>query len=619
MASPNLNLAGQIRNPDFRKKQLRPISLSDTNLTRRDNTDFIEVLKQEFGIEEQALHLVFEVCKLSGEKLGDALVRMGYLSEDDRQRCRALQWGLPFMDLDETPITPVPADVVPAKTFELYRIAPLSWDGKTLTVAISDPLDLRAVDDLRALFSVEVNPVIATEEQITRVIDATCISMSDSQVPELSLAPLDDEVVMRDAVDRIKTNLDPKVRENKNKSYQMSSSGEEEGPAIRLVNSILVRAIRAEASDIHIQAESAEIRVRLRVDGILRDGPKLPTETHRPLVARLKVMSQLDLTETRSPQDGRINLRMEGKSYHLRLSLVPAVTGTSVVIRIAAQSEEELNLENVGLGTHDYERFKQVVERPLGLVLITGPTGSGKSTTLYASLGHLNQNERKILTIEDPVERQISGITQMEVHEKNGMAFSDGLRSSLRQNPDVIMVGEIRDAETAMIAVQASLTGHLVFSTLHTNDASSAVTRLVNMGVNPFLVASSLGGVMAQRLVRVLCPDCKDSYEVDGSSLGDMTNSESNLQLFRKAGCEKCGHSGYVGREPVFELLLHSPAIEQLILRNAADTTIRQKAIEEGMRTLQQEIARKVREGRTSVEEALRVVQSRYAYVGENA
>ncbi|MDP7249638.1 MAG: GspE/PulE family protein [Planctomycetota bacterium] len=617
MASSNLNIAGPLHNPDHRRKLLRPISLSETSLARRDNTDFIAVLKQEFGIEEQALQLVFEVCKLSGEKLGDALVRMGYLSDDDRQRCRALQWGLPFMDLDESPIRPVPADVVPTKTFERYRIAPLSWDGNTLTVAISDPLDLRAVDDLRALYSVEVNPVIATEEQITRVIDATCTSMSDSQIPELSLAPLDDEVVMQDAVDRIRTNLDPKTREQKGQSYQVTSA-EEEGPAIRLVNSILVRAIRAGASDIHIQPEPDAIRVRLRVDGILRDGTKLPVETLRPLVARLKVMSQLDLTETRSPQDGRINLRMEGKSYHLRLSLVPSVTGTSVVIRIAAQSEEELNLENIGLGAHDYKRFKQVVERPLGLVLITGPTGSGKSTTLYASLGHLNQAEQKILTIEDPVERQVAGITQMEVNEKNGMAFADGLRSSLRHNPDVIMVGEIRDAETAMIAVQASLTGHLVFSTLHTNDAASAVTRLVNMGVDPFLVASSLGGVMAQRLVRVLCPDCKGSYEVDGSALGDMTSSDSSLLLYRKTGCEKCGNTGYVGREPVFELLLHSPSLEQLILQNAADTAIRQKAVEEGMRTLQQEIARKVREGRTSVEEALRVVQSRWAYIGEN-
>ncbi|MDA0841319.1 MAG: GspE/PulE family protein [Planctomycetota bacterium] len=617
MASPNLNIAGPLRNPEYRKKLLRPISLSETSLARRDNTDFIAVLKQEFGIEEQSLQLVFEVCKLSGEKLGDALVRMGYLSDDDRQCCRALQWGLPFVDLDEFPLKPVPADVVPSKTFERYRIAPLSWDGKTLTVAISDPLDLRAVDDLRALFSVEVNPVIATEEQITRVIDATCSSLNDSQIPELALAPLDDEVVMQDAVDCIKSNLDPKARESRNQSYQMSS-GQEEGPAIRLVNSILVRAIRADASDIHLQPEPEAIRVRLRVDGILRDGPRLPPETFRPLVARLKVMAQIDLTETRAPQDGRINLRMEGKSYHLRLSLVPTVTGTSVVIRVAAQSEEKLNLERVGLGPHDYKRFKQVVERPLGLVLITGPTGSGKSTTLYASLGHLNQDERKILTIEDPVERQISGITQMEVNEKNGMAFADGLRSSLRQNPDVIMVGEIRDAETAMIAVQASLTGHLVFSTLHTNDAASAVTRLVNMGIDPFLVASALGGIMAQRLVRVLCTDCKKSYEVDGSSLGDMNGGESNLLLFRKQGCDKCGHSGYVGREPVFELLLHSPSIEQLILRNAADTVIRQKAIEEGMRTLQQEIARKVREGRTSVEEALRVVQSRFAYVSGN-
>jgi general secretion pathway protein E len=328
-------------------------------------------------------------------------------------------------------------------------------------------------------------------------------------------------------------------------------------------------------------------------------------------------MSNLDLTENRHPQDGRINLRLGERTFQLRLSLFPSVTGYSAVIRFAEQTAEGLDVSKIGLSPHDLERYLSVIERPNGLVLITGPTGSGKSTTLYASLTHLNKAERKILTIEDPVERQLAGVTQMEINEAVGLTFADGLRSALRHNPDVIMVGEIRDGETAAIAIQASLTGHVVFSTLHTNDAASSVTRLINMGIEPFLVASSLGGVMAQRLLRVLCASCKQPYSVPAEQLQSFGVKRAEaLELYQAGGCEKCVGTGYLGRQPVFELLLHSPAIEQLILEHAADTAIRRKAQDEGMHTLQQEVARKVGDGVTSVEEAMRVVQSRWAHEG---
>jgi len=597
---------------------MRPGTLSDSTLSiHPEAREFFEILKSQFGLKEEALHLAFEVCKVTGEKLGDALVRLGHLSEADRKRCQAMQWGLTYVDLDVYPVTPVPAEVVEPQTFLQYKIVPVSWDGRNLTVAISDPLDLRAVEDLRVLTGVEVRAVIASEEQISKALGEIPAHTGDVDIPDLEMAPLDDEVVFQDTIETVSANFGDEESGGPANAYQLSALAEE-APVIKLVNSLLVRAIRDGASDLHIQPEDDSIRSRYRVDGILRDGPRLPRPLMRPLIARLRVMASLDLTESRHPQDGRINLKMGDRTFQLRISLFPSIVGYSAVVRMAEQTDESLSLKSLGLSRTDLERYTSVVERPNGLVLITGPTGSGKSTTLYATLSHLNGAERKILTIEDPAERQLAGVTQMEINEVVNLTFADGLRSALRHDPDVIMVGEIRDAETAGIAVQSSLTGHMVFSTLHTNDAASAVTRLVNMGVEPFLVASSLAGVMAQRLVRVLCTNCRQPYEVPAEQLQEFgVDRSQSLSLYHPAGCEKCVGSGYSGRAPVFELLLHSPAIERLILEGAADSAIRKKAIEEGMQTLQQEVARRVGEGLTSVEEAMRVVQAHYAFAGQ--
>ncbi|MDP6506694.1 MAG: GspE/PulE family protein, partial [Planctomycetota bacterium] len=414
-------------------------------------------------------------------------------------------------------------------------------------------------------------------------------------------------------IESVSVSFDEPADEEEDDKYELSALGEDP-PIIRLVNSVLAQAIKLRASDIHFQPEPEHISVRFRVDGVMQDGPELPSHLNRSIAARLKVMSQLDITENRLPHDGRISLKVANREYLLRLSIVPSMNGTSAVIRIAEQAEDGLSISSMGMNEDTLMRFKHVVECPLGLVLITGPTGSGKSTTLYSSLSHLNQADKKIITIEDPVERQIAGLTQIETNDGIGLAFADGLRSALRHNPDVIMVGEIRDKETADIAVQASLTGHLVFSTIHTNDAASAVTRLVNMGVEPFLVGSSLSAAMAQRLVRSLCPDCKIPVQDEGSVLAPFgVHLKTSITVHHASGCSKCGASGYRGRAPVFELLLNSANIEELITANSPDSVIRKLAIEEGMRTLQHEVAEKVMDGTTSLQEALRTIQSEWA------
>ena len=594
---------------------MRPTSLSDTAISINPETRefFFKILQTEFGIKERELHLIFEVCKVTGEKVGDALVRLGHLTEAQRQRIRAMQWGLSYVDIDRESVVPPPPEVAPIETFLKYQIVPLNWDGHALTVAISDPLDLQAVDDLRMVSGVDVTAVIAPEQQIKQALSKLATLNREAEVPELDLAPMDDEDVIQDAIEMVSADFSVEGDGDGASAYQLSALAEE-APVIKLVNSLMVRAIKYGASDLHVQPEAGHVRARFRVDGQLRDGPKLPPSLMRPLVARLRVMANLDLTESRHPQDGRINLRLGERVFQLRISLVPSVTGISSVIRIAEQSAEDIDLTKIGLSQLDLPRYRSIVERSNGLVLVTGPTGSGKSTTLYATLSHLNSSERKILTIEDPVERQLQGITQIETRESVNFTFTEGLRSALRHDPDVIMVGEIRDVDTAAIAIQASLTGHMVLTTLHTNDAASAVTRLVNMGIEPFLVASSLGGAMAQRLVRVLCPKCRKGYQVAGEQLSAFgANRDQPLRLFSAVGCEDCTQTGYVGRAPIFELLLHSQEIEQLILSGAADSAIRQKSVEAGMHTLQQEAARKVSEGVTSVEEALRVVQSRWA------
>lgn len=541
----------------------------------------------------------------SQENLGDVLVNMGLISEKDRVRCLGEQWGVPFIDLTDIQPDPEATKMVSQEAARRQKVLPLGRNNGKLTLAMKNPLDIFTIDEIRMMTGVEVEPMIALEEEIVRAISR--FYRSEASVKQAV------SEVMRD-IDGSQidfTTTDAVADEDI--SIEQLRELSEEAPVIRLANLIISRAVADGASDIHIEPGRDAVRVRFRIDGILSEALAVPKKIQASLISRIKIMAEMDIAEKRAPQDGRIGATIDGRPYDFRVSTLPSVFGEKIVLRVLDKSAISVGLNKLGLLPETLERFESLIMRTYGIILVTGPTGSGKSTTLYSVLSKLNSGEKNILTIEDPVEYELGGITQTQVNNRAGMTFSAGLRTMLRQDPNIIMLGEIRDAETALIATEAALTGHLVLSTLHTNDAPGAITRLVDMGVEPFLIASAVIGVLAQRLVRVICPKCKEQYKPPPDAvkrLGINTDTGSAVTFYRGRGCDHCKGSGYKGRAGVYELMTVNDQIRDLILKRESSFTIREVATQMGMKSLREDAIEKILLGTTSLEESLRVIYS---------
>ncbi|MCC6349062.1 MAG: Flp pilus assembly complex ATPase component TadA [Candidatus Eisenbacteria bacterium] len=560
-----------------------------------------EMLTEAGLVDEQQLARAIEEHKRTGVMLGAALLSLGFVREPDLVALLQKQLRLPVVDLEET----VPDEHALAKIAEelarKYVAIPVEVGKKALTVAMADPLNVAALEDLRFHAGMFIQPVLAGASQILDAIER--YYHLDNSMNEVirSIIQRDDDIVVN------------AVQEDDEREAVDSLLKEAEGrPIVRLTNWLLHRAVEERASDIHIEPQANELVVRLRVDGLLREEQRLPKWTQSAIVSRLKVIANLDIAEKRQPQDGRLVVEIGDRRVDMRVSTLPLTNGEKVVMRVVDQGGGRVSLDSIGLDERELGRLKGFLERPQGIVLVTGPTGSGKSTLLYAALRHVQDVTRNITTVEDPVEFQLPGINQVQVDEKAKKTFAAALRSILRQDPDVIMIGEIRDHETAQIAFRASVTGHLVLSTVHTNDAAGAVTRLVDLGLESFMVASSLLGVVSIRLVRTICPRCTTAYEVEASELnrvaGNLAAATGKIQLHRGAGCPHCRETGYSGRTGIVEILEVDDSVRSLIMRGAPDADIRKGAIEAGMRPIGEDGLGKILSGRTTLEEVSRVV-----------
>ncbi|HLO02347.1 MAG TPA: GspE/PulE family protein [Symbiobacteriaceae bacterium] len=543
-----------------------------------------DILIQAGLLTPSQLHQALETQKSTGLRLGEILVSLGLLSETDVTRAVATQLSIPFLADHELQVDMTVARLVPPPVARRTRALPLKIDDGRLHLAMVDPLDVFSQDEIRHLVRRPVSPIACTPGAFQKAL---------SQYEKLS------------ALGR----RDPEGREGGAPAEVLLVPDPEDAPIVQLVNEVIDRAIADRASDIHIEPGEARFRVRIRIDGFLRELMTESIHSHPAVAARLKVMASLDIAEKRAPQDGRIELRDKGRNVDLRVSTLPTVFGEKIVLRIFDRAKTLPKLTELGFGAEILKQYQMVAARPHGMLLVTGPTGSGKTSTLMSTLSYLNHIEKNIVTIEDPVEYQLAGINHVAVNPKAGLTFADGLRSILRQDPNIIMIGEIRDGETADIAVRAALTGHLVLSTLHTNDAAGALTRLVDMGVEPYLTASSVLGVLAQRLVRRLCPACREAVQVDAEGYRQYgCDHDGDLAVVhRPTGCAKCGGSGYSGRFPIFEFLRITPAVQELVISRASAAAIRAQAQQEGMRFLITSGLEAALRGETSQEEVFRV------------
>jgi type II secretion system protein E len=523
--------------------------------------------------------------------LGDVLARLGYVSQEEILQAISEYLGLPVVSLAETPPDPAAVGLVP-REFALRRQAlPLAVDEGTLTVALGNPMDLQLVDDLRLATGMVVRAVVAPAAEIRRALEQLAMEQMIQDVSDGDAEAGADEGA--DIAD-----LQKMARE---------------ALVVQLVNMIIHQAVQERASDIHVEPFERQLKVRYRIDGVLREVSLPPKRLQAAIISRIKILAELNIAERRLPQDGRIRLRVAGRQIDVRVSTIPTLYGESVVMRILDKGTALLGLEELGMPPEPLVRFRKLITRPHGILLVTGPTGSGKTTSLYAALSEIYSVEKKIITIEDPVEYQLSGVNQIHVRPQIGLTFASGLRSIVRQDPDVIMVGEIRDSETAEIAIQAALTGHMVFSTLHTNDAAGAITRLLDMGAEPYLVASSLMGSVAQRLVRQICPQCKEVAQYSDAVLREVgidPAGPERHQLRRGAGCDACARTGYRRRLGVFELLPIDDTVRQMIVDRTPATLIKQYGVRAGMQTLLMDGREKALAGITTLDEVVRVCQA---------
>ncbi len=555
-----------------------------------------ELLQEKKGLSPEALQEFRR--EENGGSLSSLLLQKGWMTEEELFSSLGAKLRVPYWkDLEAQGLDPSLVSRVPIAFSKKHKIVPMKLENGVLTAAAVDPLNYEALDDLRLILGVqEIRTVLSSEGEVLRAINRFYEQGSDT--PEEMIQSMDAE-----AGDRL-------IQELEETEDLLDAS--EEAPVIRLVNLILFQGVKERASDIHIEPFQKELKVRYRIDGILYQRLTPPKRYQPAMISRLKVMAKMDIAEKRLPQDGRIPIRIADKEIDIRVSIIPTTFGERVVLRLLDKSSVHFGIEEIGLSPDQLREVEELIRRPNGILFVTGPTGSGKTTTLYAALSHINSPDKNIVTIEDPVEYQLGGIAQIQVNPRIGLTFAHGLRSVLRHDPDVILVGEVRDVETAEIAIQAAMTGHLVFSTLHTNDAASAVTRLVDMGIEPFRIASVVRAVLAQRLLRVLCPECKEEYSPEGEALRVAGISPAQLRgsvVYRPKGCPSCSGTGYRGRTGIYEIMRVSDPVRQLIMKKADSTAISRKALDEGMKTLRDDGALKFLEGATSLEELMRVSQ----------
>jgi type IV pilus assembly protein PilB len=575
-----------------------------------------ELLLKEKRISPDQLQEALNYQKVNGGKLGFNLVKMGFVKDEEITALLSKQYGVPSINLTQFEIDPAVIKLIPAETAQKYQIIPLSRAGATLTIAMTDPTNVFAMDDIKFMTGYNVEPVVASE---TAVSDSITRYYSLGKTPAngaagsagpsaLEMAAKSMEEMTADTDDDVEVLQD--MEEISAESLEKQSG---EAPVIKLVNVVLMSAIQKGASDIHIEPYEKEFRVRYRVDGILYNIMTPPMKMRDAITSRIKIMAKLDIAEKRLPQDGRIKIRFsdngQSKDIDFRVSCLPTLFGEKIVMRLLDKDKLMLDMTKLGFETDSLTKFEVAIQKPWGMVLVTGPTGSGKTNTLYSSIAKINTPETNIMTAEDPVEFNLPGINQVQVRENIGLNFAAALRSFLRQDPNIILVGEIRDFETAEIAVKASLTGHMVLSTLHTNDAPSTISRLMNMGIEPFLVASSVNLICAQRLVRRLCANCKVQHAQPPQSLIDVgfTSEDAHSVVpYEPKGCEKCNNTGYKGRVGLYEVMEITDELRELVLVGASGLELRRKAIEEGMLTLRMSGLRKVKEGLTTIEEVAR-------------
>lgn len=555
------------------------------------------ILLEHTPLTEAQLEEGLLVQREKSIKLGQALVQLRFLRPEDILKAVSIQLGIPYLNkIDPEIIASDTVKPVPINFAKKNELIPLAKHPDHVEVAISDPVNISALDDLRVLYGMSIRPVIASGAQITDAINSVFNRSSGT-----------DRGVMSELNE---DNLESLTQELEEPQDLLES--DDEAPIIRLVNSLLFRSVKQKASDIHIEPFEKDVVVRFRIDGLLYDIMHPPKKVQNSVISRIKIMANLNIAEKRLPQDGRIRIKIAGKDIDIRVSTLPTTFGESVVMRLLDKTKVVLDLGAIGVEGAYLDAMLALINRSHGIILVTGPTGSGKTTTLYALLSQVNTTDLKIITVEDPVEYQLQGINQIQVNPKIDLTFAGALRSILRQDPDVVMIGEIRDRETAEIAIQASLTGHLVISTLHTNDSASSATRLIDMGVEPFLVASSVVGIIAQRLLRTLCKECREKYsptDFELTQLGVTREQTEGKMIYRGKGCSSCINTGYSGRTGVHEILMMDDEIRALVMKNADALTVKRKAMEKGMKTLREVGADKVLSGETSIEEVLRVTQ----------
>jgi type IV pilus assembly protein PilB len=543
-------------------------------------------------ISQEQYQQVLDHIKREGGRFFSTLVQQGLVGEPELMHFLSQYYRLPLVDIRQLKIDPAVIKQIPMEVVQKYRVIPIKRVGNRLTVAMEDPSDVFAIDDIKFMTGYEIEPVLASPSAIAEAMDTYYDSANEFQDV---LSGLDEE-----------TNLDFVEESDEDFNAAEMSSAVEEAPVVKLVNLILAEAIRKGASDIHIEAYEKKFRVRYRIDGSLYEVMSPPMRLRAALTSRIKIMSQLDISERRVPQDGRIKLKLKDREVDLRVSTLPCLFGEKVVMRVLDKSNLTLDLAKLGFAERAYKHFTDAISSPWGMVLVTGPTGSGKTTTLYSALHQVNTPDTNIMTAEDPVEYNLLGINQVHVREEVGLTFPAALRSFLRQDPDIIMVGEIRDGETAEIAVKAALTGHLVLSTLHTNDAPSTINRLLNMGIEPFLVASSVVLILAQRLARRICTECKEPQEVAKDTLinlGMPPDVAAKAKVYHGKGCPNCNGTGYRGRLALYEVMPIDEGIRKLIFSGANADEIKKSAVKSGMDTLRMSGIRKALEGLTTVEE----------------
>jgi type IV pilus assembly protein PilB len=554
-----------------------------------------QLLLENNLLTKEKLDEALKIQREKKENLADTLVRLGYVSRDNLLEVISVDLGIPAIHLSRYKIPPEVVSVVPKKTAQVYCLMPVSLFAKTLTVAMADPLNLMAIDDVRRMTSYEIRPVLANEKDIRDTLEL--------YYKEKPGAPAEKQGAPKAAPGK-KAAAEP--------VFEESLSLIENEPVVKLTNTILAESLRLHSSDVFIEPQEKDFRVRFRVDGLLQEGAGSSREMHAGVVSRIKVMSNLDIAEHRLPQDGRFKIKHQGKEVDFRVSVLPTYFGEKVVLRVLDKNQSILNLEELGFEPEPLEDLKKTALHPHGMIIVCGPTGSGKTTTLYALLKMIDSPEKNIVTVEDPVEFQMEGINQVSIRSEINLTFASSLRSILRQDPDIVMVGEMRDAETGDVAIKAALTGHLVLSTLHSTTAAGAVTRLLNMGVEPFLVTSSLLLAGSQRLVRRVCGNCKEGYEPAKELLHQLGVTDKMLKgqkavFYRGRGCEQCLKKGYSGRAVLIEAMRLTPEVKGLILKGAQEYQLKAVARKAGMKSLREDGIAKVLKGITSPEEVMRV------------